>query len=130
MSNSHRFYGTSRVGKGGIEYPIDMNPNHENSDYWIKRLYNAMTIILANPKMESVWDSELVPDKASYMVHALLAEKIACGKIGMELKWGSQIVFDIFAMAEHARQYSAELKQHIDARSQEAQQRARRHFGH
>jgi len=80
MSNSHRFY-TSRPGRGGIEYPIDLNPNHVNSDYWKDRLYNAMQIITKNPNMEKVWDSEIVPVRASVMLHALLAEKIVSGDL-------------------------------------------------
>ena len=58
---------------------VDM-PEDESGAYWIKRLEIAMAIINVNPAMLEVWDSDLVPDHATYKAHALLAEKIVKGE--------------------------------------------------
>jgi hypothetical protein len=77
MNHHHK---TSHM-RFGFDLPMDMNPNHRNSDYWVARRTAAMKIILANPDMEAIWDSEIVPMIATVMIHALLAEKIVSGEI-------------------------------------------------
>jgi hypothetical protein len=81
MSHHHK---TSHM-RGGFDMPLDMNPNHRNSNYWIARRNAAMRIILAHPEMEAIWDSEIVPMIAPVMVHALLAEKIVSGEITLDV---------------------------------------------
>ena len=40
--------------------------DNENSLYWRSELTRAMEIIIANPAMEAVWDSDLVPNHTTY----------------------------------------------------------------
>jgi hypothetical protein len=80
MNHHHK---TSHM-RFGFDLPMDMNPNHRNSDYWVARRTAAMQIILAHPEMEAIWDSEIVPMIAPVMVHALLAEKIVSGEITLD----------------------------------------------
>jgi hypothetical protein len=64
--------------RGSIDIPDTTGPN---SLEWRKRRDDALSIIIRNPAMEAIWDSDIVPDNATYMVHALLAEKIVAGEI-------------------------------------------------
>lgn len=63
---------------GVTKYALESD---SNSMHWYQRLNDAMTIIVQNPEMLSVWDSEIIPDRAYVMVHALLAEKIVSGEL-------------------------------------------------
>jgi hypothetical protein len=53
----------------------------QNSHYWQGRLAKAMRKILADKRLEAIWDSELVPEKSTFQTHAFLAESILRGEL-------------------------------------------------
>lgn len=50
-----------------------INPN---SQYWVARFTTAITELLEHATLEALWDSELVPDNATYKRHCQMAEAL------------------------------------------------------
>lgn len=50
--------------------------NDDNSLPWRERRDRALSLLTKSPTAVKIWESDFVPDKASYKEHALLAEHI------------------------------------------------------
>ena len=74
MSTSSRAW----FGKVSVPYRADPEPNDQ---YWQDKLNEAKDKIAADPALVAVWESDIVPAKATYRDHFELAKKIINGEI-------------------------------------------------
>jgi hypothetical protein len=63
------------------EVELVQEQSNPNSSYWQGRLAQAFKKIVADEHLADIWDSVLVPEKATFRAHALLAEQIVRGEL-------------------------------------------------
>ena len=65
---------------GNVSVPHRADPE-PNDPYWQDKLNEAKDKIAADPALVAVWESDIVPAKATYRDHFELAKKIIDGEI-------------------------------------------------
>ena len=77
MRNYKMSYRSRRdVRRFHVSVPYDTEPE-PNGVYWREKLDAALAEIVKNDALVMIWDSELVPQEATYKDHALIAMRLA-----------------------------------------------------
>lgn len=80
MSRYRKMGMSAKAWFGKVEVPYTSDPE-PNDPYWQEKLTYVMVTVCGDPALLAVWESDLVPDYATYREHYELAAKIVRGEL-------------------------------------------------